>query len=206
MYAINNTMVNEKNIGSFFSMPATVSFKGYANIMAGGGTIMATGFPNATDTAGNLRASDIADLNFQSAGTYEYRLHVPSPAQNIGIPAGYSTSGYPLVAWEEYVHPANSEGRCQQATLDAGAHQLCTTAVVEHAASAVITLWPNPGRETVHITGANGYRVELLDALGRATGRIGTAGVIDLQGMAAGCYLVKVHAAGMNRFMRLIVE
>ncbi|MBK6894121.1 MAG: right-handed parallel beta-helix repeat-containing protein [Flavobacteriales bacterium] len=78
IYAINNTMVNEKNVGSFFSMPATVSFKGYANIMAGGGTIMATGFPNATDTAGNLRAPDIADLNFQSAGTYDYRLFAPS--------------------------------------------------------------------------------------------------------------------------------
>ncbi|MBK7248062.1 MAG: T9SS type A sorting domain-containing protein [Flavobacteriales bacterium] len=206
IYAINNTMVNEKNVGSFFSMPATVSFKGYANIMAGGGTIMATGFPNATDTAGNLRAPDIADLNFQSAGTYDYRLFAPSPAQNMGIPAGYSTSGYPLVAWEEYVHPANSEGRCQQATLDAGAHQLCTTAVEERAASAAITLWPNPGRETVHITGANGSRVELLDALGRATGRIGTAGMIDLQGMAAGCYLVRVSTPKGNHFLRLVVE
>ncbi|MBK6894122.1 MAG: T9SS type A sorting domain-containing protein [Flavobacteriales bacterium] len=58
----------------------------------------------------------------------------------------------------------------------------------------------------MHITGANGSRVELLDALGRATGRIGTAGMIDLQGMAAGCYFVRVSTPKGNHFLRLVVE
>lgn len=206
LYAINNTLVNEKTVGSFFAMPSTVSFKGYSNIMAGGGSIMATGFPSLTDTAGNLRDPDIADLNFRSAATYDYRLEVPSPAQNIGIPAGYAASGYPLVAMQEYVHPTNSAIRCQQATMDAGAYQLCTTAVEGTAALAGITLWPNPDHADVHITGAKGYETELLDALGRTTGRKGADGVIDLRGLAAGCYFVKLSTPAVNHFLRLIVE
>jgi hypothetical protein len=210
LYAINNTLVNERPTGSFFSMPASVFFKGYSNILAGSGDFMATGFPTAMDTAGNLRAPTIASVSFLASASYDYHLVPPSPAQQIGIPAGLSNSGYPLVAEFEYVHPADGAVRCQQATLDAGAYQYCTVGISEHVADA-IHIWPNPTMDVVHIVTAVDASIAVIDALGRtvrvanAKGRSQTE--LSLGGLPSGAFVILLKdVAGVRSFHLVLQE
>lgn len=209
LYAINNTMVNERSTGSFFSAPLSVFFKAYANILAGNGNFMATGFPTATDTAGNFRAVDINGLNFAAPAVYDYQLVPPSPAQQTGYPAGLSNSGYPLVAWDEYVHPADGRVRCQQATLDAGAYQLCITAVPEPGEGA-IRAWPNPTSGRLHIEVDAPSRIALLDALGRrvrtASAPAGEVIDVSLSGLSSGAYTLVVWSASRSRAQRVVLQ
>ncbi len=114
LYAINNTLVNEKTVGSYFQMPGAAYFKAYNNVLAGGGSFM-TSWPTNVDTLANVRNTSIAALQFLDAPNYDYRIDESSPAHNAGYPAGLAGSGYPLVAWYEYVHPTEGVLRCQHA-------------------------------------------------------------------------------------------
>lgn len=165
LYAINNTLVNEKNTGTFFHTPSGVLLKAYNNIMAGGGTFM-NAWPLGVDTLGNLYNIPIASLLFADAALYDYHIDAASPARYIGYPAGMAGT-YPLVAWDEYVHPVSSVVRCQHATLCAGAYEFCPTSVVEQGADE-LRIRPNPAGDLVFVDLPVGtQQLELLDACGR---------------------------------------
>ncbi|MBL0127882.1 MAG: T9SS type A sorting domain-containing protein [Flavobacteriales bacterium] len=150
LYAINNTLVNEKTVGSFFSVASAAYFKAYSNILAGGGNFMAGAWPASIDTLTNLR-STIAAVQFDSPANYDYHITTASPAHQFGFPAGVANSSYPLVAWDEYVHPVSNSTRCQHATLDAGAFETCTTGIAPDRSATRITVWPNPAHEVVYV-------------------------------------------------------
>lgn len=198
LYAVNNTLVNEKGVGSYFQMPGTVYFKAYNNILAGGGSFM-TAWPATIDTLANLRRTDISTCGFNAPNTYDYRIGTDSPAHDLGFPAGLANSGYPLVALYEYVHPAEGTLRCQHALLDAGAFETCTTGITDDGSSDLL-LFPNPAHEqlTIRSTGPI-LGVALIDAQGRIVRQIMThtseGSVVDLRGLAPGHFTARVSTA-----------
>ncbi|MBL8002276.1 MAG: hypothetical protein JNL05_09970 [Flavobacteriales bacterium] len=210
LYAVNNTLVNEKTVGSFFQMPAAVYFKAYSNILAGGGSFMSA-WPTTVDTLANIRSTSIAALDFANATTYDYHIGTASPADGTGVPAGLASNGYPLVAWDEYVHPAGRITRCQQALLDAGAFETCTTGEAE-ASSARATLYPVPAQDEVTVSGmdAGTALVELIDASGRIhlERTVVFAGPwrLDIGPYAAGPYLLRITGTQGTTCLRVIKE
>ena len=211
LYVVNNTLVNEKANGSFFQMPGTAFFKGYNNILAGGGSFMST-WPTNIDTLANLRSTSIAALQFLNATNYDYRIDASSPAHTAGFPAGLAGSGYPLVALWEYVHPANGVERCQHALLDAGAFETCTTGLEELTYDAV-RLGPNPATTSLTAVvevNAQVARVLLCDALGRVRRDLpmpasGTV-VLDIGDLPSGMHLLRFQGPNgqlERRFVKL---
>jgi hypothetical protein len=196
LYAINNTLVNERNVGSFFSIAnGTDLFKAYNNILAGGGTFTAGFWPANVDTMSNLHATNIADLGFDDASTYDYHIPLTSPAHNIGFPAGLSNSGYPLVAWYEYVHPTDSVLRCQHALLDIGAFETCTVTSVEEELGPGTVLYPNPAQDQLFVQGIvrDDLPIELSDASGRVLIRTTSRHrVINVGSLAPGLYHLRL--------------
>jgi len=206
LYAINNTLVNERSAGSFFSIASATAFKAYNNILAGQGQFMANAFPLQTDTAGNLKEPLIALVGFANPTNYDYHFAGDSPAQNIGIPAGLSSSGYPLVAWDEYAHPLGRTERCQHALLDAGAFESCTTGLQELDSTSVL-IWPNPASDVVHVRSTSAERsVSLLDLQARniyaSSSRNGDHIDVDVSNIAPGVYFLQIGL----RAVRLVVE
>ena len=199
-YAVNNTIVNEKANGSFFQAPADVFFKAYNNVLAGGGSFMSA-FPTSIDTVANLRATDIATVQFADAAAYDYRIDESSPAHNLGFPAGGASNGYPLVAFYEYVHPAESVLRCQHALLDAGAFETCSTGIAVDEAQG-IAIFPNPAPDLVSITVPSGTiitGIELIDGQGRVVLRKVERPLdlarVDISDLASGLFTARVSTS-----------
>lgn len=208
LYAINNTMVNDHGTGSFFSVAENVLLKAYSNILAGSGAFMTNTFTTTLDTAGNLRTLDVSSVLFAAPDQYDYELMPGSPAQQIGIPAGLATSGYPLVAVDEYVHPTDHQLRCQQATLDAGAYQICTTGIRERSTDAY-RLWPNPTTGVVHIAGHRTTSIQVIDAMGRTVRRANTTATettdLSLTDLPSGAYTILINGATEPAVFRIVL-
>lgn len=207
LFAINNTLVNERTVGSFFSMNSGTAFKAYNNILAGQGQFVANFFPLQTDTAGNLKEPVFALIGFADPNNYDYHIDNASPAHNRGIPAGYSNSGYALVAWDEYVHPTGRTVRCQHALLDAGAFETCTTSMPE-ADAHPWRIWPNPVHGLVHIAAPAGALIELFDAQGRLLRSAQSTGIFtfELGGIAPGAYAIRMAHDGSRSVEKLVIE
>lgn len=206
LYAVGNTLVNEQANGTFFQAPAAAFFKAYSNLLAGGGTFMSN-WPTSSDTLANLRAMSIPYFQFADAANYDYHIDVNSPPHNAGFPAGLATSGYPLVAWYEYVHPTSGTLRCQHATLDAGAFETCTTGIAV-ADADLPGIFPNPADDHVRIstpTNTAIMNVEIIDPAGhivkRTQGAGATSVVIDLRDLPAGVFSARVSTAS-SRVLR----
>ena len=198
LYAINNTLVNEKTVGSFFSVPAGAFFKAYSNILAGGGNFMGGAWPANIDTLANLR-STIAFVQFDNAANYDYHITTASPAHAGGYPAGIANNGYPLVAWDEYVHPTNGTLRCQNATLAMGAFETCTTGIRSPGRDNDLVVWPNPARDVVQFAPADArVLVQLFDHQGRLVPvehyHEGGRGILLTSGLPAGTYVLQAGA------------
>ncbi len=161
LYAVENTVVNERTNGSFFQAPSNVFFKAYGNILAGGGSFMST-WSASIDTLGNLRTTDISSVGFANAAAYDYHITASSSAHTIAYPAGLATSNYPLVAWYEYVHPMNSTLRCQHATLDAGAYEVCSTSIADPS-TADVGIFPDPVTDQLHVQLAANTIIALIE-------------------------------------------
>jgi hypothetical protein len=208
LYAINNTLVNEKTVGTYFHTPSTgLFFKAYNNILAGGGSFMAA-WPTAVDTLANLRATSIASVGFADEANYDYHITTSSPAHSTAYPAGVANSGYPLVAWYEYVHPLGSVTRCQHATLDAGAFETCTTAIGPVLPTRESIVWPNPTDDLVNVAASQQALLLVMDALGRPVDaqsqRVGDGYQLDLSGLASGLYSIRVFEAGVVKTQRVV--
>ena len=213
LYAVNNTLVNEQTVGSFFQMPETAFLKAYNNIIAGGGSFMSA-WPSNIDTLANLRRTDITACGFNDASNYDYRIDDGSPAHSSGFPAGLANNGYPLVALFEYVHPTNGVERCQHALLDAGAFETCTnldTEVEMDTAPNGPMLFPNPATDHVLVScnsALSPTRMDLVDALGSTVLSMPLNGdrtlVLPLAMLPAGIYLVQLHGERSSSIQRLV--
>lgn len=213
LYAINNTMVNTRSVGSFFSFgPGSITFKAYNNILAGSGQFVAGGsLPAVHDTLANKQDEIFAAFNFVSPNSYDYHIQPGSIAQSGGIPAGNSLSGYPLVAWDEYVHPVSSIERCQHALLDVGAFEICTLGLFEQGDQGSLALWPNPTADLLYVlvSSANSV-VTLYDCNGRevlvSKSRNGSVYLLDIRLLPSGIYLVRETDGRNSSVQRVVVE
>ena len=209
-YAINNTLVNEKTVGSYFAVPTgLVHFKVWNNILAGGGTFTDGVWPAGTDTASNLVTSNIASAGFISPTTYDYHITDTSPAHNLGSPAGVSVSGVDLVAYYEYVHPTDSILRCQHALLDAGAFETCTATGITRQAAASFLLYPDPVSDLLHLvfpTRDVPRSIEIVDMEGRTVHEVtgSMMNTIDVRGLTSGTYGVRAIGPHQVRTARFI--
>lgn len=207
LYAINNTLMNEKPVGSFFAMPTSVLFKGWNNILAGGGAFMNI-WPFAPDTLAN-RTGPIAFFQFTDPLTYDLHLDASSPVLSSGYPAGYG-SGYMLVALDEYVHPMGNTVRCQKATLDPGAYELCPSGLPDRPDQGPL-LVPQPADDHVELllpVGNGPFTVELLDGTGRLLLRTRVQGPrsrLDLGALSPGRHVLHIRGAELHHALPLIV-
>jgi len=207
LYAVNNTLVNEKANGSFFQMPTEAYFKATSNILAGGGSFMST-WPTTLDTLANLRSTSIAALQFLDAANYDLRIDVNSPAHNTGFPAGLANNGYPLVALWEYAHPTNGVLRCQHALLDAGAFETCTTGT-EQVRTNGHRLFPNPAHDHVQVySDEELYWVHVQDVQGRTLRLEALNGDrsarIDLTDLPSGMLILRITGPSGVRTERFV--
>ena len=211
LYAINNTLVNEKSVGSFFAvMNGADLFKAYNNILAGGGTFTPGWWPATVDTLANLRTTDINSVQFTDAANYDYHIASGSPADGMGTLAGLANSGYPLVAEYEYVHPLDGILRCQQALLDAGAFETCGTTDVAHREDDGLRLFPNPATDqlTLMIPDAgSGNVLQVFDVQGRTVTpplvRMGDRYLVDVSALAPGLYHLRSGVGRTAHFVKL---
>jgi hypothetical protein len=118
LYVVNNTVVNDRPAGTFFSIsgaPAVSKF--YGNLYVGQGTIYSGA---VKDTAGNVVTQN---PGFVDRAGFDYHLTAGSPALDKAKDAG-TGAGMPLAAASQYVHPL---GRMDRTAVggkpDAGAFE-----------------------------------------------------------------------------------
>ncbi len=128
VYLVNNTIVNNKNRGSFIDINNEVEFiKSYNNIFAGAGSIFLRQ-PKTIDSAGNLRTTDIASIKFKNPNEYDYRIDEKfSLVYNKGV----KLSDPLLIPQKQYSHPLSYESRCLDNAIDIGAYEYCGSSVEE---------------------------------------------------------------------------
>jgi hypothetical protein len=211
LYVVNNTLVNEKSVGSFFQMPGTVYFKAFNNILAGGGSYM-TAWPSTIDTLANLRRTDISTCGFNAPNGYDYRIDTGSPAHNLGFPAGLANSGYPLggvvrvrsskrLVWSAASMPSWMPGLSKPAPAP-------RSAVSKHQ---VRSRW-SPTLRAVDITliGNEGTLISgtvIRDAQGRLIQHSNVADRrVDISTLAPGMYLLTVSLGEGSRTLRFLAE
>ncbi len=205
-YAINNTLVNEKNVGSFFDLkPGTEKFKAYNNVCAGTGTF----FTNAalvTDTMNNSINPSVATLQFQNAANYQYQISFPaygsSPLFNAGANAGVVGS-FSLLASKIYAHPQNFSPRCTNAAIDIGAYEECIPNAVDEMEENAFLLYPNPAHDHLYIS-LPVRSVKMFDISGRKVAETESQNLRF--NVPSGIYLLQIEnelGAGLQRKIRV---
>jgi hypothetical protein len=78
---------------------------------------------------------------------------------------------------------------------------------VEEMETTLLTLWPNPARESVTISGSKQpiERVEIFDALGKLVVTHTQKNTFSVATLAAGSYVVRVHSNARSEEHRLVV-
>jgi hypothetical protein len=115
LYAVHNTIVNDRSAGTFFSVPgAATTFRATNNLYVGPGTLYSGLAPQQ---AGNVST---ANPGFVNRAAFDYRLTAGSPAINAGVDAGTAGS-VSLQALYQFVAPAAREPRAAVGAPDAGA-------------------------------------------------------------------------------------
>ncbi|MCC7031110.1 MAG: T9SS type A sorting domain-containing protein [Chitinophagaceae bacterium] len=169
LYVINNTLVNEKNVGSFFDISSgTELFKAYNNVCAGMGTFY-TNAPLVIDTMKNMIVNSYAALMFQDAANYQYQISFPtygsSPLFNQGMAPG-SVGSFSLSPQSVSVHPQNFASRCTNASFDIGAYEECVPAAVSSTETDYFLIYPNPARGSFYLS-ETCVKLKLFDLSGK---------------------------------------
>ena len=111
------------------------------------------------------------------------------------------------------MHSADGTLRCQHATLDAGAYEVCSTGVEAVNEVDRLVLFPNPAIDRVRISFGTDVRpsfIEILDAQGRMLRNWPVMSKesieIDVRALPEGVYLVRainVDGAIVRSFVKL---
>lgn len=169
LYVINNTIINEKAVGSFFDLHSnTELFKAYNNVIAGAGTFF-TNSPLVVDTMNNFIGNSYATLMFQNPLTYQYQISFPaygsSPLFNAGTNAG-NAGTFSLMPQSMYVHPQNFSPRCTNDSLDIGAYEECAPLTITGQTAGELTIYPNPALSSLFISEAY-QKLKIFDLSGK---------------------------------------
>jgi hypothetical protein len=214
LYVINNTVVNNKTVGSFVSVQSgTALYKSYNNLFAGGGNAL-SGSALAYDTSNNIRCT-IAAAGMVNASAYDYHLLPTSVAINGGTNPGFANSFY-LVPVNEYVHPTDGLNRIAVGQIDVGAHEYQTLADISSdvAMNSGFFLYPNPsdGNFTLYINKnlTSGIcKIQIFNLTGRIvyTDKIVNRNSYIVNGnFSPGVYFVRIDNGTYSAVQKLIVQ
>jgi hypothetical protein len=93
-------------------------------------------------------------------------------------------------------------------TITQGFHQPNLFAVgVKEIETSTLSLWPNPARESVTISGSKQpiERIEIFDAVGKLVVTHAQKNTFNVEPLAAGSYVVRVHSNARSEEHRLVV-
>ena len=112
LYLINNTIWNQKTVGSLLAFPsAAPSCKAYNNLLLGGGSLFANGnVPAVLDTLANLWFANINDAQLADPQQLDFLPFCTSPAVEVGADPG-ADGTQALLPAQSYVHPASVKSR-----------------------------------------------------------------------------------------------
>lgn len=161
-----------------------------------------------------------------SSISYDFTLTVPDTILSLGIPntadfgpygavkARYKPADYSVVAfaaddWSAGISETVNNGSFASAIVSAYEQKVWNVLNSTHSLnqSVPFVLYPNPAMGQAHIQlDANILSVNILDLMGRLVKDNGPNATIDLTGMTAGTYLVRVKTPQGEGISRLIVQ
>ena len=209
VYAINNTIVNNRSSGSFFNFKdGTTIFKAYNNIMAGKGNFILGTPPTMVDTISNLIAVDTAMFAFSNPTNYDYQLTNQSTlCFNKGTDAGIANN-YTLNPFFEYLHPNISTNRCTDDFLDVGAYEFCKATQTYGNPQTDYIAFPNPTSGKINF-GLNQSTiinsVDIFNLLGRHLIHFEDNLDLDISGLKPGTYIMKINTSN-STVIRTIIK
>ncbi|MEI6410714.1 MAG: right-handed parallel beta-helix repeat-containing protein [Bacteroidota bacterium] len=112
VFLINNTIWNQKTVGSFIQFPNTVpSLKAWNNLLLGGGNFMTgANIPASLDTMANLRYTNIVDAKLTDPQQFNFEPLCASACIDAGVNPGMDGIMNLLPA-HSYQHPTGSKTR-----------------------------------------------------------------------------------------------
>jgi hypothetical protein len=211
LYVVNNTLVNEKSVGSFFQMPGYGLLQGVQQHPGRwwklhDGLAQHHRYAREPATHGHLH------LRLQRSERvrlpHRYRITGAQP----GVP-GRAREQW-LSAWwhgPSTFIPSTGVERCQHALLDAGAFETCTsTAISSVQAPCPFKVVPNPARGHITLIGNEGTLISgtvIRDAQGRLIQHSNVADrSLDISTLAPGMYLLTVSLGEGSRTLRFLAE
>lgn len=115
LYMINNTVVNDKNKGTFVYVRSGSTVKLINNIFSGSGTVVKGSASRTTNLVTNTPS-------LFDRPNYDYHLNFDSVAINSGTNPGV-IDGYDLRPYYEYVNPNQRVSRQSDSQIDIGAYE-----------------------------------------------------------------------------------
>ncbi len=193
MYVINNTLVNNKTMGSFIQVPNGTAYCSIKNnIFAGPGTVL-SGSITTLDSAGNF-VTTIANVSFVNAPAYNFHLQMNSPARNIAVPCGMAGT-FSLEPVNEYVDTAQKIFRfMNDGAMDPGAFEyIIETSVATVGVANGFIVYPNPASGVLNVltTDATIKELRLYDNIGKLVAtQAATVGVtkLNISNLSPGIY------------------
>lgn len=169
VWVAHNTFVNKKSTGNFIQAGAgtdTLFLKN--NILAGAKTSgLIQGAPAHLDSSGNVINNNISAIGFEDPATFNYHLTAGSPAVNRGMRLNKYVGSYSLDPEWEYADTAMNTPRPLSGSPDAGAFEYPQASAAQEPGSNNLSVFPNPCRDILHITGAEQITYSIHDAGGR---------------------------------------
>ncbi|MBK5284963.1 MAG: T9SS type A sorting domain-containing protein [Bacteroidia bacterium] len=211
LYAVNNTIVNDRSMGSFLSLQSGTSLlKAYNNIFAGPGTII-NGSATILDTANNYY-STVLNAGFVNAAAYDYHMLSSSGAVNGGTNPGFVNS-FSLSPVYEYVHTANMSLRITSAQLDIGAHEYGTATGINFTdpKNSELNIYPNPSPDGTFEIASNEkfIGITITDVLGKIVFERNKIEAfilpLKINGITGGIYFVIARGEGNTVLRRKII-
>jgi hypothetical protein len=70
---------------------------------------------------------------------------------------------------------------------------------------SLLSVWPNPATETVHIEGSEVAEVQVYNAMGQLVKTVQGSNEINVSSLAEGVYLLRVTAIDGNMFVNCLI-
>jgi len=204
LYVINNTLVNKRGTCNFVQIQNGTTIANITNnIFTGIGNLI-----NGTTTTmlNNIVDTTISNIDFVDEANYDYHLNANSPAINVGT-AVSSVNGNSLTPDMHYIHPTTFVARPSGTTIDVGAYEYDTTALVNDFLLDGIAIYPNPIQHSFIIKLGNNVleKVVLINELGQEVYKT-TTSKVDISHLSAGIYNVRVVFGNGTTTTRKVIK
>ncbi|MGB9702207.1 MAG: hypothetical protein ACPL1A_05695 [Candidatus Kapaibacteriota bacterium] len=206
LWICNNTIINNKNKGSFVNVKDTDTLFMYNNICAGpktGGFIIGN-YANL-DTNFNLINDDIKAFDFVSTESYDYHLTNASMAINSGNAINKIIKGYLLTPTYEYVEETSKKIRKRDNNIDIGAYEYEATGITNDKVKEKCYVSPNFVYEKLYLNNLSAYNqnFEIYNYLGIRVlfGIIDNE--IDVSTLSTGIYYLIIENEQTLKFVKV---